>query len=209
VLDWNAYSSDAEEWRWFVKDDNVHLTATGQTEFALFLRAQLDALRTRGLLPLTPSPLNFVIGLPLKEKDQGNMVRTLQVALNKALRLRRRAIKLDGIFGETTKTRVAKYESMTGLSVDGVADEAVWNGLGLDVRPSLSVMKAGTRHASVKTVQASLARVMKVNLPTTGVFDATTRNYLRDFQQRVNLRPSGVVNRPTWLALMTTSAQIR
>jgi N-acetylmuramoyl-L-alanine amidase len=129
------------------------------------------------------------------------------VALNKALRLRKRAIKLDGIYGETTKTRVAKYETMTGLPVDGVADEAVWKGLGLDARPALSVMKAGTRHASVKTVQASLARVMKVNLPTTGIFDTTTRNHLREFQRRMNLRPSGVVNRPTWLALMTTSAQ--
>jgi len=209
ILDWNTYSGDPEEWRWFVKDDNVHLTATGQTEFALFLRAQLDALRVQGLLPLTPSPLNFVIGLPLREKDQGNMVRTLQAALNKALRLRKRAIKLDGIFGDATKTRVEKYETMTGLPVDGVADEAVWKGLGLDARPALSVMKAGTRHASVKTVQASLARVMKVSLAPSGIFDATTRNHLREFQRRVNLRPTGVVNRPTWLALMTTSAQIQ
>ena len=209
VLDWNTYSADPEEWRWFVKNDNVHLTATGQTEFAVFLRTQLDVMRSQNLLPLTPSPLNFVIGLPLREKDRGNMVRTLQIALNKALRLRKRAIKLDGIYGDTTKTRVAKYESMTGLPVDGIADEAVWTGLGLDARPALSVMKAGTRHASVKTVQASLARVMKVGLPTSGVFDTTTRTYLRDFQRRMNLRPSGVVNRPTWLALMTTSAQIQ
>ena len=209
VLDWNTYSANADKWRWFVKDDNVHLTATGQTEFALFLRSQLDAMRNQGLLPLTPSPLSFAIGLPLKAKDQGNMVRTLQVALNKALRLRKRAIKLDGVYGDATKARVAKYETMTGLPVDGVADEAVWKGLGLDSRPSLAVMKAGTRHASIKIVQASLARVLKVRLPVTGTFDTNTRNYLRDFQRRMNLRPTGVVNRLTWLALMTTSAQIR
>jgi peptidoglycan hydrolase-like protein with peptidoglycan-binding domain len=94
-----------------------------------------------------------------------------------------------------------------GLPIDGVADEAVWKGLGLDVRPALAVMKAGTRHASMKTVQASLARVMKVNIAATGVFDSTTRNHLREFQRRMNLRPTGAVNRPTWLALMTTSAQ--
>jgi SpoIID/LytB domain protein len=209
VLDWNAYSSDAAEWRWFVKDDNVHLTATGQTEFALFLRAQLDSMRTQGLLPLTPSPLDFVIGLPLKQNDRGNMVRTLQIALNKALNLRRRAIKLDGVYGVTTKARVTKYETLMGLPVDGIADEAVWKGLGLDARPVLSVLKAGTQHAAVKTVQASLARVMKINLATTGVFDKTTQVHVREFQRRMNLRPSGVVNRPTWLALMTTSAQTR
>ena len=207
ILDWNAYSSDTAEWRWFVKDDNVHLTATGQTEFALFLRAQLDALRTQGLLPLTPSPLNFVIGLPLKQNDKGNMVRTLQVALNKKLNLRKRAIKLDGVYGDTTKARVTKYETLAGLPVDGIADEAVWKSLGLDARPVLSTLKVGTQHAAVKTVQASLARVMKITLPATGTFDKTTQGYLREFQRRMNLRPSGVVNRPTWLALMTTSAQ--
>lgn len=207
VLDWNSYSADTAKWRWYVKDDNVHLTATGQTEFALFLRAQLDALRNQGLLPLTPSPLKFTIGLPLQPNDQGNMVRSLQIALNKALRLRKRAIKLDGIYGDATTTRVAKYETLMGLPIDGIADEAVWNGLGLDVRPALAVMKAGTRHASMKTVQASLARVMKVNIAATGVFDSATRNHLREFQRRMNLRPTGAVNRPTWLALMTTSAQ--
>ena len=209
VLDWNGYSADPAESRWFVKDDNVHLTATGQTEFAIFLRAQLDTMRGQGLLPLTPSPLSFVIGLPLKQNDRGNMVRTLQVALNKALNLRKRAIKLDGIFGDTTKARVTKYETLMGLPVDGIADEAVWKGLGLDARPVLSVLKTGTQHASVKTVQASLARVMKVSLPATGLLDKTTQGYLREFQRRMNLRPSGVVNRPTWLALMTTSAQTR
>jgi peptidoglycan hydrolase-like protein with peptidoglycan-binding domain len=96
-----------------------------------------------------------------------------------------------------------------GLPVDGIADEAVWKGLGLDARPVLSVLKAGTQHAAVKTVQASLARVMKINLATTGVFDKTTQVHVREFQRRMNLRPSGVVNRPTWLALMTTSAQTR
>ena len=207
VLDWNTYSSDSAEWRWFVKDDNVHLTTTGQTEFALFLRAQLDDLRAKGLLPLTNSPLNFTVGLPLKEKDAGNMVRTLQVALNKALNLRKKAIKLDGIFGATTKNRVVKYETMMGIAVDGVADDAVWKALGLDQKPQLSVLKPGTRHASVKTVQAALARVMKISLPATGYIDATTTTRLKEFQKRMNLRPSGVVNRPTWLALMTTSAQ--
>ena len=209
VLDWNSYSSDQAEWRWFVKDDNVHLTTTGQTEFALFLRAQLDDLRAKGLLPLTNSPLNFTVGLPLKEKDAGNMVRTLQVALNKALNLKKRAIKLDGVFGATTKNRVVKYETMMGIAVDGVADDAVWKALGLDQKPQLSVLKPGTRHASVKTVQAALARVMKVSLPATGYIDATTTTRLKEFQKRMNLRPTGVVNRPTWLALMTTSAQTR
>ena len=209
VFDWNAYSSDPGEWRWFVRGDNVHLTSTGQTEFALFIRAQLDAMRKQGLLPQSASSTEVIVGLPLAQRDQGNMVKTLQRKLNAAFRLKKRAIKVDGVFGQATKSWVMKYEERMGLAVDGIADEAVWRSLGLDQRPRNSVLKLGTRHSSVKTVQASLASVMKVPLNPSGTLDRTTTNYVREFQKRMNIRPNGVVNRVTWIALMTTSTRSR
>lgn len=42
VLDWNAASDTPERSRWF--SDDVHLTSTGQAEFALWLREQILAL---------------------------------------------------------------------------------------------------------------------------------------------------------------------
>jgi SpoIID/LytB domain protein len=46
VLDWNQASSGSERDRWFA--DDVHLTNTGQSEFALWLRGQTLSLATSG-----------------------------------------------------------------------------------------------------------------------------------------------------------------
>ncbi|HWM18555.1 MAG TPA: SpoIID/LytB domain-containing protein [Ilumatobacteraceae bacterium] len=46
VLDWDAASSGADRDRWYA--DGVHLTTTGQSEFALWLRSQVLALATAG-----------------------------------------------------------------------------------------------------------------------------------------------------------------
>ncbi|HEX9259189.1 MAG TPA: SpoIID/LytB domain-containing protein, partial [Acidimicrobiales bacterium] len=54
VLDWNAASSDGAADRWFISGDLVHLTSSGQVQFAFFLRQQLDNLRAFGVL--TPPP---------------------------------------------------------------------------------------------------------------------------------------------------------
>ena len=46
VLDWNEASSGPDRDRWYA--DGVHLTSTGQSEFALWLRSQVLALATAG-----------------------------------------------------------------------------------------------------------------------------------------------------------------
>ena len=46
VLDWNQASSGSDRDRWYA--DGVHLTSTGQSEFALWLRGQALALATAG-----------------------------------------------------------------------------------------------------------------------------------------------------------------
>ena len=38
IFDWDAASIGGSRDRWFVKDDNVHLTTSGQAEFAIWLR---------------------------------------------------------------------------------------------------------------------------------------------------------------------------
>jgi lysophospholipase L1-like esterase len=45
VLDWNRASNTAERSRWFA--DGVHLTATGQAKFAIWLRQEVDRLSER------------------------------------------------------------------------------------------------------------------------------------------------------------------
>ena len=208
LFDWNTYSSDTPRWRWFVKNDNVHLTATGQTEFALYIRAQLDALRAQGLLPQTPGAPDVVIGLPLRTKHRGDMVKLVQKSLNAAFKLKKKAIPTDGIFGKSTRSLVKRYETAMALPVDGVVDIEVWKSLGLDKKPRTSVLRLGAKHPSVKVLQATLNRVLKITLKTSGYYDRPTKYYVKQFQQRAKLRATGNVNRATWLALMTTADRL-
>ena len=50
-------------------------------------------------------------------------------------------------------------------------------------------------------VQDCLNQVMQTNLPVTGAMDAATRSVVRSFQQRENLRPTGIVGPDTEEAL--------
>jgi len=56
VLDWNTASTGSVADRWFISGDWVHLTGSGQAQFAYFLRQQLDNARAFGLLTPPPPP---------------------------------------------------------------------------------------------------------------------------------------------------------
>jgi hypothetical protein len=67
VLDWNAASNHSERSRWL--SDGIHLTATGQAEFARWLRAELVGLATSHRL-VPPKKLEIpVVGRTLDRPD--------------------------------------------------------------------------------------------------------------------------------------------
>lgn len=211
VLDWNAASSAPNQWRWF---DNaslccwVHLNASGQTEFALFLRAQLDDLRARGLLPAAAATVPVVPGLPLATKNKGAMVRTVQVTLNKVLKLTgKMKLATDGEFGKGTAAAVSAFQATVNLPATGTVDRATWDALGLSARPELGVLRKGTRHPSVKTVQRALAKVLKTRIPVDGVYGNGLVAHVKTFQKRAGLPQSGRVGPSTWSILMATAAR--
>jgi hypothetical protein len=87
LLDWNAASSAPSQNRWF--SDDVHLTSTGRSEFTLFIRNQLDALRgqsiiTNGVATVLP------LGVPMAKGDRGNNVKALQTSLNAYFKLKKK-----------------------------------------------------------------------------------------------------------------------
>jgi SpoIID/LytB domain protein len=203
VLEWNAASSAATQWRWF--SDDVHLRPTGQAEFALFLRAQLDVLRTAGLITSGSSTV-LPLGVPLIKGNRGNVVKTLQTALNAYLKLpRNKRLLVDGQFGKGTVTAVRKVEQANGLLDDGIADESVLAILGMDTNKI--VLSRGTRHSTVATAQTALARVLKVKIKADGIFGSGTTTLVKRFQKSVGLKPTGNINRTTWLSLLAAAAQ--
>ncbi len=72
VLDWEAASNNSERARWF-NSDGVHLTATGQAEFALWLRSEiLELAPTHFLAP--PKKIELpVVGQTLTAADGGTI----------------------------------------------------------------------------------------------------------------------------------------
>lgn len=202
VLDWNAASGAATQSRWF--RDDVHLTITGRSEFALFLRAQLDALRSAGLIT-SGSATVIPLGVPLVKGNRGDVVKTLQSALNTYLKLpKKKRIAVDGVLGKGTVARITAVEQANSLPVDGIADEAVLAVLGIDM--NAIVLTRGTRHSTVATAQTALARVLKVKVKPDGIYGSGTTRLVKRFQKSVGLKPTGTINRTTWLALLAAAA---
>ena len=211
VLDWNTPSAETHRWRWF---DNsslccwVHLSASGQAELALFLRRQLDALRTQSLLPVSAAAVPVLLGLPLVKGHAGVMVTTVQRRLNAALGLTgRKRLATDGAFGAATDRAVRAFQTAKALPVTGEIDRATWDALGLTGRSDLTILRTGSRHPAVATLQNALAKVLRIPIAATGRFDVALAARVRQFQRNVALKDTGRVGPQTWAALMAAAAR--
>lgn len=211
VLDWNAASADAARWRWFENSSLccwVHLSQSGQAEFALFLRRQLDTLREQGLLPVAAPSAPVILGLPMKRGNTGAVVRVVQKRLNSSLGLTgKKRITTDGIFGAGTLRTVKTFQKKAGLRATGVVDRATWDALGLANRSDLAVLRLGTKHPSVSTVQTALAKVLKKKIRATGVYDRTLVNHVKSLQKNLGMKQSGRVGPKTWTLLTAAAAR--
>ena len=203
VLDWNTASSAPSQSRWF--SDDVHLTNTGKAEFTLFIRAQLDALRAQGIITSGVATI-LPLGTPMAQGNRGDNVKALQTALNAYLKLpKKKRIAVDGMYGKGTVRAVQTVETNNALEVDGAADDVVLALLGID--GSTIVLKQGARHASVKTAQTALRRVMNVKLRADGDYGPATTRLVKRFQKSIGFKQTGAINYRTWIALLSASAQ--
>ena len=213
VLDWNAASSAQPQWRWF---DNsslccwVHLSNSGQAEFTLFLRAQLDALRAQGLLPTTAPTAALIPGLPLAAKHRGAMVVSVQKKLNAVMNLKgSKRLATDGDYGNGTVKAVKAFQASVSLPQTGAVDRTTWDAMGLATRSDLAVLKVGSRHPAVSSVQRALAKVLRKKIPTTGLFSSSLANDVKLYQKRAGFKQSGRVGPQTWASLMLAAASLK
>ena len=213
VLDWNVASSAQPQWRWF---DNsslccwVHLSNSGQAEFTLFLRAQLDALRAQGLLPTSAPTAALIPGLPLAERHRGAMVVSVQKKLNAVMNLKgSKRLATDGDFGKGTVRTVKAFQASVSLPQTGTVDRTTWDAMGLAMRSDLAVLKVGSRHPAVSSVQRALAKVLRKKIPTTGLFSSSLARDVKLYQKRAGFKQSGRVGPQTWASLMLAAASLK
>lgn len=211
IFDWNTASSAANQWRWF---DNtslccwVHLSNSGQTEFALFLRQQLDNLRAQNLLPVTASTEAVIPGLPLQKSHKGVMVQSIQKKLNAVLALKgSKRLVTDGAYGNGTVKAVKAFQTTSSIPVTGIVDRLTWNTMGLAGRVDLAILKVGSVQPAVASVQRALAKVLKKKISPTGSFTSSLANDVKTFQKRAGLTVNGRIGPNTWAVLMTAAAR--
>ena len=171
-------------------------------------------------------------GTPLRAGSTGLDVQTMQTYLN---RIRRNYPAIPtitdetGVFGDSTRAAVTKFQSIFNLAADGVVGKSTWykisslytavtrlaeldsegNALGIGTVPPSSVLRQGSRGQDVITLQYLLNVISEyysgIPSPTQdGIFGNGTRQAVIAFQQMMGLAADGVVGPSTWNSLYRT-----
>ncbi len=171
-------------------------------------------------------------GTPLRVGSTGLDVQTIQTYLN---RIRRNYPAIpaitdeDGVFGDSTKAAVTKFQSIFNLTADGIVGKSTWykisslytavtrlaeldsegGSLGIGTVPPSSVLRQGSSGPDVITLQYLLDLISEYypeipGLVQDGIFGSGTRQSVVAFQRAMGLNADGVVGPQTWKALYHT-----
>ena len=171
-------------------------------------------------------------GTPLRVGSTGLDVQTIQRYLQ---RIRRNYPAIpaitdaEGTFGESTRAAVAKFQSIFGLTPDGIVGKSTWyklsslytavtrlaelnsegTNLGIGTVPPAAVLRDGSRGQDVITLQYLLDLISEYypDIPAVtqdGIFGSGTRQAVIAFQRRMGLVADGIVGPATWNALYRT-----
>lgn len=171
-------------------------------------------------------------GTPLRVGSTGLDVQTIQTYLN---RIRRNypAIPVisdeTGVFGDSTRAAVTKFQSVFNLAADGIVGKATWykisnlytavtrlaeldsegTSLGIGTVPPAVVLRQGARGQDVITLQYLLDVIAEYysGIPgpgQDGIFGNATREAVIAFQRQMGLVADGIVGPATWDALYRT-----
>jgi len=171
-------------------------------------------------------------GTALRVGSTGLDVQTIQTYLG---RIRRNYPAIPvitdeaGVFGESTRAAVAKFQNIFNLSSDGVVGKATWNklsylyasvtrlaeldsegtSLGIGTVPPSSILRLGSSGQDVITLQYLLNVAAEFNsaIPAPkqdGNFGRETQQSVMAFQSAAGLTSDGIVGPLTWQALYRT-----
>lgn len=168
-------------------------------------------------------------GTPLKAGSRGLDVQTIQAYLNR-IRKNYPAIPAitdeTGVFGDSTKAAVIKFQNIFNLAPDGIVGKSTWykisnlytavarlgeldsegNSLGIGTVPPDAMLRLGTSGQNVITLQYLLNVVSEYypGIPAPaqdGIFGDGTQQAVIAFQRAMDLNADGIVGPLTWQAL--------
>ncbi len=132
-------------------------------------------------------------------------------------------VPLDGIWESDTRNAIIRFQQSRGLPVTGTVDRKTWDLLKAEYDKSVAensppvslslfprypigfTIKKGDTGFLTDTVQYLLEQLERLyffpNYRASGTFDDLTEAYVRDFQRRNLINPTGEVDRETWDAM--------
>ena len=168
-------------------------------------------------------------GQPIRLGDIGESVFVIQASLNRISQNYPAIPKIrpvNGIYDETTQEAVRIFQSVFGLTPDGVVGKATWYKLvslyvGVTQLGELvssgqryrrvgfqypGVLREGTSGEGVRVLQYMLAVLAEFDpalntLSIDGTFGSGTRQAVIAYQRKMGLVPDGVVGEQTWNSL--------
>ncbi len=203
----------------------VDLAESGLTPYQILQNYYGDDINIVMDAPVQNIPESYP-GVPLRIGDTGNDVETLQNELNRIGRNYPAIPKIPdprGIFDTATQEAVRKFQEIFDLPQTGEVDKATWyrikryyvgvknlselisEGVTLQEAqvPYEELLQVGSTGTPVRLIQYYLAVIGYFNdnfqvIPINGIYDETTANAVRAFQEFYGLTADGIVGRATW-----------
>lgn len=168
-------------------------------------------------------------GTALRTGSRGNAVRLVQFWLKLAAEnyTGLADVAVDGSFGSSTAGAVRAFQTLFGLTADGVVGAGTWaklNEVGLavannlvdrDVRPGqfITTLREGSSGTPVRALQYNLRLLAAYysDIPAVavdGTFGAATKRAVTAWQQHAGLAADGVVGRLTWQSIYDSAQQV-
>lgn len=168
-------------------------------------------------LPVQPS--DRYPGTVLRPGSTGVAVRNMQTRLNgispvySAINYQ----NVDGAYGNSMTNAVRRFQGQFGLTADGLIGPLTWNkivsvyaGVMRNNNTSVNsaypgyVLNSGSRGDSVRFIQSYLNTVNRYigagwpTLTVDGIYGNMTKQVVKNFQSKYNLKADGIVGRNTW-----------
>lgn len=158
-------------------------------------------------------------GTPLRPGDSGAAVMNMQTRLNNVSPVYT-AINYqsaDGKYGNNMTNAVRRFQGQFGLTTDGIIGPLTWNKIvavsrGVSDKNNTAVtsqypgyvLNTGSQGDSVRFIQSYLNAVNSYTsagwpmLTVDGIYGSMTKQVVRNFQTKYNLKADGIVGRNTW-----------
>jgi peptidoglycan hydrolase-like protein with peptidoglycan-binding domain len=161
--------------------------------------------------PITWKKLFPVLKLGRGSKDE---VRPLQMLLTR----QKHSVLLDGIFGSGTQAAVKAYQTLRGLTSDGIVGESTWNSLCLATPPegigqyfgtgggstgngNSTIYREGDIGADIHQIKRRMAVENLFTGTVNSIFDLELTYAVKQYQSAEGTRIDGLVGPATWSLL--------